>query len=161
MTARASLPGLKSQRDSQTRPHRRAAPSTKPRGGRLPRPARASPCDLWGFARIYVCPRRRVWLPRPHPRRVTCGTEAGDLTDVPVRFDRRSIIVKSKPFLSSSLIRMDERVFVCVCVWVVDDDRPTGRPIDRIVPEDPRVVERIFSLSVSRSISRCVVPFWV
>lgn len=62
-----------------------------------PRPAR----DLWGFARIYVCSGRRVWLPRPHPRRVThVGSNGPNELDVPVRFDQRSIIVKSfVPFL--------------------------------------------------------------
>jgi len=51
---------------------KRGRASLRERDAAASRPATTR--DLWGFARIYVCPGRRVWLPRPHP---WCGTEPG------------------------------------------------------------------------------------
>lgn len=129
---RGPLPGLRFQRDSQTRPHCRVRNREKRTRPRVPR-SRATTRDLWGFARIYVCSGRRVWLPRPHPRRVTCGTVPSepDVPDVPVRFDRRSIIVKSfAPFLLPASHRGFTRV-AGACESSITIGRSIDRSIDR------------------------------
>lgn len=121
----------KRDRIAEKRPKPREA-DTSPR----PALALATARDLWGFARIYVCSGRRVWLPRPHPRRVThMGPSGPSEPDVPVRFDRRSIIVKS---LVPFLLPASRRGFTQVA------DRPwsTDRSIDRSYREFCLVIFR-------------------
>lgn len=136
-------PRLGFQRDSQTRPHRREATETA-RSGHVPAsPARATARDLWGFARIYVCSGRRVWLPRPHPRRVThVGPGVPSEPDVP---DRRSCPVRPaihhrKKSRSPSSPRLSSWIYTSRgCVRVVHNDRPADRSIVS------RILSRYFS----------------
>lgn len=113
------------------------AANTRPRSGTRPASPALAPSlarDLWGFARIYVCPGRCVWLPRPHPRRVTCGTEAGkpDRRSRPVR---PAIHHHKKRFLS--LHPPSSYVHGFTRLRVADESRRwrSPWPIDRIADQ--------------------------
>ena len=131
----------RSQRDSQTRPHRRAV-STKPRSGHVPL-SRRHPRFI--VVRANLCALRETCM-APESPPTACnrvGPNLANLTDVPVRFDRRSIIVKSSlPLLASCWIYS---VASCGCVQVVDDDRPTDRIVDR--RENCKEGSALFSLA--------------
>lgn len=110
---RIAVPRCEYETAKQTRPASRARATTR---------------DLWWFVRIYVRPGRRVWLPASPPTACNrVGPNLANLTDVPVRFDRRSIIVKSAPYLSTPLVEFTRLRVAGACGSSMMIDRSIDR----------------------------------
>lgn len=128
------------QRNSQTRPHRRTALWVWNREADTSRIPRSRLHPRFIVVRANLCaPRETCMAPASPPTACNrVGPNLADLTDVLVRFDRRSIIVKS--FLPLLAIR---RIYTaCGCVRIVDDDRPIDRSTDCIIED--RIRKKIF-----------------
>lgn len=118
------------QRDSQTRPHRRTALWVRNREADTSRIPRSRLRPRFMVVRANLCaPRKTCMAPASPPTACNrVGPNLANLTDVPVRFDRRSIIVKSASCLSSPLVGFTRRVAgACGSSMTID------RSIDRLI----------------------------
>jgi len=81
--------------------------------------------------RANLCaPRETCMAPASPPTAYNrVGPNLANLTDVPVRFDRRSIIVKSAPYLSSPFARFTRLRVAGACGSSMMIDRSIDRPI--------------------------------
>lgn len=130
----------RSQRDSQTRPHRRAALRVRNREADTSRIPRSRHYPRFMVVRANLCaPRETCMAPASPPTACNrVGPNLANLTDVPVRFDRRSIIVKSALYLSSPLVEFTRLRVAGACGSSMMIDRSIDRLIvswigDRII----------------------------
>lgn len=131
----------------------RIAASTKPRSRHVPHPALAPPPAIYGGSCEFMCAQGDVYVAPASPP-TACnrvGPNLENLTDVPVRFDRRSIIVKSAPYLSTPLVGFTRLRVAGAC----GSSMMIGRSIDRLIVSriGDGIIRRILALfSLAREI---------
>lgn len=131
----------RTQCDSQMRPHRRTALRVRNREADASRIPRSRHHLRFMVVRANLCALRETCMAPASPPTAynRVGPNLANLTDVPVRFDRRSIIVKSAPYLSSPLVGFT-RLRVA---GAYGSSMMIDRSIDRLIDIGDQIIRRI------------------
>lgn len=127
-------------------PHRAA--STKPRSRPASRVPHSRHYPRFMVVRANLCAPRETCMAPASPPTVCnrVGPNLANLTDVPVRFDRRSIIVKSTPYLSLPFVEFTRLRVADAC----GSSMMIDRSIDRLIASwiGDRIIRGILSCSL-------------